>query len=60
MFSADMKIEIHYRNGHYYWVLFDGPDGCDQYEGIASCLGECMEEVVKKRLINAQYYGEKV
>ena len=45
-----MKIEIHYRNGHYYWVLFDGPDGCDQYEGIASCLGECVEEVVKKDL----------
>jgi|DEB0MinimDraft_10_1074344.scaffolds.fasta_scaffold06995_7 hypothetical protein len=55
-----MKIEVHYRNGHYYWVLFDGPDGCDQYEGIASCLGECMEEIVKKRMENAQFYGEKV
>lgn len=55
-----MKIEIHYRNGHYYWILFDGPEECDQYEGIASSLGESMEEIVKKRFENCNFYAEVV
>lgn len=51
-----MKIEILNRNGHYYWVLYDGPDGIDQYEGAASSLGCAMEQIISKRVENARFY----
>jgi hypothetical protein len=51
-----MKIEILHRNGHYYWVLYDGPDGIDQYEGAASSLGCAMEQIISKRVENARFY----
>jgi hypothetical protein len=53
-----MKLEVHYRNGHYYWVMYDGPDGTDQYEGVASSLGCAFEQIVVKRVENARYYTE--
>jgi len=43
-----MKLEVIYRNGHYYWILFDGPDGIDQFEGVANSLGCAMEQVIAK------------
>lgn len=51
-----MKIEILHRNGHYYWVLYDGPDGIDQYEGAADSLGSAMEQIISKRVENAHYF----
>ena len=51
-----MKIEIIYRNGHYYWIMFDGPDGIDQFEGVANSLGCAMEQIITKRTENARYY----
>jgi hypothetical protein len=53
-----MKLEVHYRNGHYYWVMYDGPDGIDEYEGMASSLGCAFEQIVVKRVENARYYTE--
>ena len=53
-----MKLEVHYRNGHYYWAMYDGPDGIDQYEGVASSLGCAFEQIVVKRVENARYYTE--
>ena len=53
-----MKLEVIYRNGHYYWILFDGPDGINQYEGVANSLGCAMEQVITKRIENARFYTE--
>ena len=53
-----MKLEVIYRNGHYYWILFDGPDGINQYEGVANSLGCAMEQVIAKRIENARFYIE--
>jgi len=51
-----MKVEIIYRNGHFYWVLFDGPDGAHQYEGAADSLGQAMEQIISKRVEVALFY----
>lgn len=40
----------------YHWKLWDGPDGIDFYEGEASSLGECFEEIVKHRILNSLHY----
>ena len=53
-----MKLEVIYRKGHYYWILFDGPDGINQYEGVANSLGCAMEQVIAKRIENARFYIE--
>ena len=39
-----------------YWILFDGPDGINQYEGVANSLGCAMEQVITKRIENARFY----
>lgn len=53
-----MKLEVIYRNGHYYWILFDGPDGIDQFEGVANSLGCAMEQIIQKRIENARFYTD--
>jgi len=51
-----MRLEVTYRNGHYHWRLFDGPDGTDECEGVASSLGCAFEQITVKRTENSRFY----
>ena len=53
-----MKIEILYHpgDGNYSWKLYTGPDGINEYDGLASSLGECFEEVIKWEVLNGMRY----
>jgi hypothetical protein len=56
-----MKIEIDHipQDDQYFMKIYDGPDGIDEEDFLCYSLGECFEEVVKWRTLNAQhYYGE--
>ena len=54
-----MKLEVNYRNGHYYWILRDGPDGINTVEGYSDTLGQVFENVIQKRYdIAERYYYE--
>jgi hypothetical protein len=55
-----MKIEITYDFivGMYNWVLCDGPDGIDFYQGSENTLGEVFEKIVYYRTQNALSYRE--
>ena len=58
-----MKVEILYHPGdnNYTWKLYTGPDGINFYDGLASSLGECFEEVIKHEIWNGMdYCGEKL
>ena len=58
-----MKVEIlhHPGDGNYTWKLWTGPDGINEYEGLASSLGECFEEIIKHEIWNGMdYCGEKL
>jgi hypothetical protein len=58
-----MKVEILYHpgDGNYSWELYTGPDGIDEYNGLASSLGECFEEIIKHEIWNGMdYCGEKL
>ena len=55
-----MKIVIVYQAGYYQWKLYDGPDGpdgIDEYEGMANSLGCAMEQIIVKRTENARHYA---
>jgi hypothetical protein len=40
-------------------TIFDGPDGIDEDSFVCRNLGECFEQIVMWRTLNAQhYYGE--
>jgi hypothetical protein len=55
-----MKIEINDipQDGQYYAKIFDGPDGIDEADFLCSSLGECFEQIIIFRTLNAQkYYG---
>ena len=55
-----MRIEINYipSTEHYVWKLWTGPDGIDDYEGVAISLGECFQEIIRMDTLNAtQYFG---
>ena len=45
-----MKVEILYHpgDGNYTWELYTGPDGINEYNGLASSLGECFEEIISR------------
>ena len=53
-----MKIEIDYQPSteHYIWKLYTGPDGINEYDGLASSLGECFEEIIKWEVLNGRSY----
>ena len=53
-----MKVEIHYQPSthNYNWKLYTGPDGIDEYDGVASSLGECFEQIIKYEVINSEDY----
>jgi len=52
-----MRIEIVYQSGYYQWKLYDGPDGIDEYEGMAKSLGCALEQILVKRTENARHYA---
>ena len=54
-----MKIEINYipQDEQYYAKIFDGPDGIDEADFLCSSLGECFEQIVIFRTLNAQKYN---
>jgi hypothetical protein len=55
-----MKIEIYDNpsSNSYTWILYDGPDGIDAYEGISNSLGEAFESIVYYREYNSLNYCE--
>lgn len=56
--QGEMKLVVNVRpfTQTYAWSLYDGPDGIDFYEGEASSLGECFEQVVESRVLNSLSY----
>jgi hypothetical protein len=58
-----MKVEILYHPGdaNYTWKLWTGPDGINEYDGVAISLGEAFEEIIKHEIWNGMdYCGEKL
>jgi hypothetical protein len=56
-----MKIEITQDpsgTGDYRWSLSTGPERIDEYTGHCYTLGECFEQIVKWRTLNALDYRE--
>ena len=55
-----MRIEITYKpqDHQYYAKIWDGPDGIDEEDFLCSSLGECFEQIVMWRTLNAQSYRE--
>jgi hypothetical protein len=53
-----MKIEILYNpiNNTYTWKFWDGPDSIDYFEGVELDLGQCFEQIIIKRTLNALNY----
>ena len=53
-----MRVEINYNPSteHYVWQLWTGPDGIDEYEGVAISLGEVFEELIKNETLNGLHY----
>jgi len=53
-----MKVEITYnhQDNTYLWKLWDGPDGIDEYSGIELSLGQCFEDIIRARIVNAINY----
>ena len=53
-----MKIEIleDSLTGCYNWVLYDGPDGIDEFRGYENSLGEVFEQIILHRTRNALSY----
>lgn len=55
-----MKIEINYKPSLdlCYAKIYDGPDGIDEEDFVCGSLGECFEEIIKFRTLNALSYNE--
>jgi hypothetical protein len=53
-----MKIEINHNlsSNTYDWKMWDGPDGIDYFEGNELDLGQCFEQIVIFRTLNALNY----
>jgi hypothetical protein len=54
-----MKIEITYTphpTKGYTATIWDGPDGIDEESFVCRSLGECFEQIVMWRTLNAQQY----
>ena len=53
-----MKIEITHipETDMYEYKVWDGPDGVDYKEGLELDLGQCFEQIVIFRTLNAQNY----
>lgn len=55
-----MKIEIEQQtSGTYKWGLETGPEHIDCYTGYAETLGECFEEIIRHRTMNAMEYANE-
>ena len=54
-----MKIEITYTpQKGYTATIWDGPDGIDEDSFVCRSLGECFEQIVMWRTLNALSYRE--
>ncbi len=55
-----MKIEIDYisQDEQYLVKIFDGPDGIDEADFLCSSIGECFEQIIQFRILNALRYTE--
>jgi len=55
-----MKIQIEQDSsgtGTFIWGLETGPERIDCYTGYADTLGECFEEIIRHRTMNAMEYA---
>lgn len=55
---SKMKVEVLHnpKDDNYTWKLYTGPDGIDEFDGLASSLGECFEEIIRHEIVNAVEY----
>ena len=55
-----MQIRIDYQpqTETYNWKLYDGPDGIDFYQGNELDLGQCFEQIIIHRTLNARQYTD--
>jgi len=55
-----MKVEINSipQDNQYFVKIFDGPDLIDEADFLCSSLGECFEQIIMWRTLNAQSYRE--
>ena len=56
-----MKIEITYTphpTKGYTATIWDGPEGIDEDSFVCRSLGECFEQIVMWRTLNAQQYKD--
>lgn len=55
-----IKIETKYNYDNqydiYYWTLYDGPDGIDEYTGECNSLIECFQQILEHRQFNKLGY----
>lgn len=55
-----VKIETKYnyekKSDEYYWKLYDGPDGIDEYNGKCKSLVECFQQILERREMNKLGY----
>jgi len=53
-----MKIEISYRptTKDYIWNFYTGPDGINEFDGVAKTLGECFENIITCETMNSLHY----
>jgi hypothetical protein len=53
-----MKAEVLYDplTNTYCWKLWTGPDGIDEYCGIATSIGEAFEALIRAETINSLHY----
>jgi hypothetical protein len=60
MARIKMNIKIEYRSetDSYEWVMYDGPDGIDDYCGQANSLGEVFERIIYNRTLIERSYRE--
>jgi hypothetical protein len=53
-----MRIEINHipQDDQYFMKIYDGPDGVDEDSFVCRNLGECFEQIIMWRTLNAQQY----
>jgi hypothetical protein len=54
----NIKIEYRSKTDSYEWVMYDGPDGIDDYCGRENSLGQVFERIIYYRTLIERSYTE--